>query len=431
MRPKYDYIVIGSGPAGHVAAIRAAQYGMRTALIEKDEKMLGGVCLNEGCIPGKSLFHGAKNGGADMGALVKKSREAVEQIKKGLLPVIKKNGVDVIIGAARFLDNRTVEVAGGEKAVLEAEKILIATGSAPRELPEMPFDGRRVITSSEAIRLSNIPKKMLIVGGGAIGTEFASFFNIMGAEVTIAEMEDSLLPSEDAEISRRFQTIFKQRGIAVVTGSEAKDIKSDGYDVTLVSVGRVPATSELGLDKAGLRTDEKGFIPVDGKMRTSAGNIYAAGDVVNTPMLAHVAIAEGEIAAEAASGGDPEAIDYSAVPNVVYTDIKVASVGMTEEKARAEGIEYAAGKRFFKANGRAVASGETEGFVKVIADKRAHKVLGAHIIGHGADEMIHEFVLAKRLGLTVEAIAKTVHAHPTLSEAAMHACKSILTRSMR
>ncbi len=443
MEKRYDYLVIGSGPAGHVSAIRAAQLGLRTAIVEKDLGMFGGVCLNEGCIPAKSLYHsaevydtvkrGSKLCGLDvecgplnMAKIVEKSREAAEQLSKGLSFILKKNDIDLIKGMARFLNGTTVLVSNGkEDFKIEADKFLVSTGSVPCSLPDLEVDGKRVMTSSHAIRLEKVPGKLLVVGGGAIGTEFASFFNIMGSEVTVIEALDSLLPSEDKEVSRRLQSIFKQRGIKVRVSSSAKDMPVDEYDAILVSVGRMPATSDLGLDKAGVKTDDEGFIQVDPRMRTSAGNIYAAGDVVRTPMLAHVGYAEGEVAAEAAAGSDPEPVDYECVPNAVYTEVGIASVGLTEEKAKEGNINYKTGKSFFKANGKAVVSSRTEGFIKVIVDTDSHKLLGAHIIGREAYELIHEFVVAKKAGLKVEDIGKAVHAHPTFSEAAVDACKAV------
>ncbi|NQT32410.1 MAG: dihydrolipoyl dehydrogenase [Candidatus Omnitrophica bacterium] len=464
MENKYDYIVIGSGPAGHVSAIRAAQLGLKTAVIEKDPNMLGGVCLNEGCIPAKSLINSAKiygiikNGsgvltsdlehaGVSMKKIVEKSRQAADQLSKGLAFLFKKNGIDLIEGTAKFVDKNTLLVTaeGGEDLTVTADKILIATGSAARALRDMPFDGRHIISSSQAIRLDSVPEKILIVGGGAIGTEFASFFNMIGTDVTVVEIEDSLLPGGDKEVSRRLATLFKKKGINVWTSCRVKEASpSDGrvsaiietrekeiskeYDFILVSIGRDPSTSGLALDSAGVETDENDFVKVNEKMQTTAENIYAAGDVLPTPLLAHMASAEGEVAAEAAAGHDPEPIDYSAVPNAVYTDIQVASVGLTEEEAKARGIEHAAGKQFFKSNGKAVVIDETDGFIKVIAEISTGKILGVHMIGHEATELIHEFVVAKKAGLTVRDIATAVHAHPTLSETAIDACRAVFDK---
>ncbi|MFC1548627.1 dihydrolipoyl dehydrogenase [Candidatus Omnitrophota bacterium] len=462
MKNKYDYLVIGSGPAGHVSAIRAAQLGMKVAIVEKDPAMLGGVCLNEGCIPAKSLYHSAeildivrkdaalcgldvKCGPVDASKFVKKSREDAEQLKKGLTFLFKKNGIDVIEGFARFIDSGTVEISGknGDVSEVKAEKFLIATGSVPRQLPGVPFDGKRILSSSHAIRMQDIPKKILIVGGGYIGTEFASYFNILGSEVTVVEALGSILATEDSDISRRMQIIFKQRGIEVLAESKVEGVTAGESSVTvtigddnggetvqlcdmvIVSVGRDPVASDIGLEKAGVETDDRGFIVIDENMRTSVKNIFAAGDVTPGPMLAHSGYAEGEAAAETAAGNDPEPVDFNCVPRVVYTDIQVARVGMTEDEARDQKLEYSVGKQFFKANGKAVVISRTEGFIKIVADNKTREFLGAHIIGHDAADLIHEFAVAKRAGLSVDEVAKTVHAHPTISEAAVDACKSV------
>ncbi|MGB2660903.1 MAG: dihydrolipoyl dehydrogenase [Candidatus Omnitrophota bacterium] len=451
MPEKYDYLVIGSGPAGYVSAIRAAQLGLKVAVVEKDRNMLGGVCLNEGCIPAKSLFRSAsifnivkrspelfglevKYKRVNMAKMVEKSRQCAEDLSKGLLFLFKKNKIDLINGKAAFRDNKTVQVEGEEESAItvQADKFLIAAGSTPREIPGVNFDGKKIINSSQAIRLEKVPKSILIIGGGAIGVEFASFFNMLGSEVTIIELLDSLLPLADGEVSRRFQSIFKQRGIKVHTSSPLGEevIKKEAHEKILVAVGRVPATSGIGLEEIGVKTDEHGYIPVDFNMRTVAENIYAAGDVLWTPMLAHAAYAEGEAAAEAAAGNQPEAIDYTCVPNAVYSDVQAASVGITEEEAKAEDLPYKTGKQLFKASGKAVINSETEGFIKIIADDVTHKILGAHIVGSEAAELIHEFVLAKKAGLTVEEIEKTVHAHPTFSETAIDACRSVFGKPL-
>jgi dihydrolipoamide dehydrogenase len=444
MRDNYDYLVIGSGPAGYTSAIIAAQSGLKTALVEKDPAMLGGVCLNEGCIPAKSLYNSAKilniaknnldifgssilSGSDPMASFVVKSREATGQLKQGLSFLLKKNGIDIINAKAEFLNACTIKLTGpeGGESAVKADKFLIATGSSARQLREMPFDGKKFISSSHAIRLEKIPGKLLIVGAGAIGTEFASFFNIMGSSVTLLEVEPVILPTEDKDVSDGLRSIFTKKGIKVVTSSDPSDIKAEDFDVVLVSVGRVPSTSGIGLEKAGIKTDEKGFIPVDGVMCTNVENIYAAGDVLSTPMLAHMASAEGEVAAMSALGKDPEEIDLSSVPNAVYGDIQAASVGFTEQAAREKGIEFSIGKQFFKANGKAVVDRATEGFIKVLAENATRKIIGAHILGVNATEMIHEFALAKRKGLTVDDIYETVHAHPTFSESAIDAAKSV------
>ena len=466
MQKKYDYLVIGSGPAGYTSAIRASQLGLKVAVVEKDIEMFGGVCLNEGCIPAKSLYNSAsifdtvrnspglcglnvKFGKADLASFVKRSREASSQLGEGLSFLFKKNGIDLINGKAEFLDAGEVQITtpDASEVTIEAEKFLIASGSAPRELEGISFDGKTVISSSEAIRLEKVPGKILVIGGGAIGAEMASFFNIIGSKVVIIEMESSILPFEDEEVSRRLQSVFKQNGIEVLTSSRVKSVKTvkdkaevtiesqgkkvkNKFDIVLVSVGRKPSTSGLGLEKIGVEVDAEGYISVDEQMRTNIDKIYAAGDVVRTPMLAHLAAFEGELAARSASGKETQPIDYSSVPNAVYTHVQVASVGITEKEAKERGLDFSKGKQFFKSNGKAVISSETEGFIKVLADKSTRKILGVHIIGSIATELIHEFVLAKRKDLTVDDVEHTVHAHPTFSEAAIDAAKSVFGRAI-
>lgn len=457
----YDYLIIGSGPAGHVSAVRAAQLGLKTAVIEKDENMFGGVCLNEGCIPAKSLYRSAKIydtikrskelcgieaalGPVDLGAIVAKSRAQAETLKKGLSFLFGKNGIELIKGTASFVDKNTVKVlsADGKFEKIKAAKILIATGSTPRCLPGVPFDGNVVLDSSHGIRLCQVPGKMLIVGAGAIGTEFASYFGILGADVTLVEAEGTILPLEDGEIGKRLESVLSRKGVKVITAAKIEKIAvTNGsaevaiagpeggfnavFDKVIVCVGRAPATGGLALEKAGIGTDERGFIPVDGMMRTSAGNVYAAGDVVRTPMLAHVASAEGEVAADSAAGHEATPIDHDCIPSAMYGEIQTSGVGLTEEKVKASGLEYRTGKQFFRSNGRAVVNAQAEGFIKVIADAKSRRIMGAHIIGYEAAELIHEFVVAKKAGLTVDDVARTVHAHPTFSETAVDACRAV------
>ncbi|MDD3089198.1 MAG: dihydrolipoyl dehydrogenase [Candidatus Omnitrophica bacterium] len=464
MDRRYDLVVIGSGPAGHTAAVRAAQLGLKTAVVERNMEMLGGVCLNEGCIPAKSLYRSAKifdlmraNGGLFMPQacfgspnlpdMVRTSRTHAANLKKGLEFLFRKNGIDIIEGSAAFLDPTTVNITSsfGEKD-LKAGKILVAAGSYPKPLPGTPFDGRIILDSSGAIRLEKVPEDLLIVGGGAIGTEFASFFAILGARVTLVEAEETLLPAEDREIGRRLGAILSKRGVNVVlsAGSIAIKIKngraevdisspSGGvtgvFDKVIVSIGRIPSTAALGLENAGIEADDRAFIPVDEEMR-ARGGIYAAGDVVRSPLLAHMASAEGEVAAISAAGEKPAVIDYTSIPSAMYGEVQTSSVGITEEEAVTKGIDHRIGKQFFKANGRAAVNLQTEGFVKVIADASTRKILGAHIIGYEAAELIHEFALAKRAGLTIDDIVNTVHAHPTFSETAVDACRAVFGKAI-
>ena len=462
MNKRYDYLVVGSGPAGHVSAITAAKLGLKTAILEKDIEMLGGVCLNEGCIPAKSLYSaayyfgavkkypgilgpGSGAGGTVIKEMTAKSRLASDTLKRGLSAHLKKLGVDVIEGSAEFETSSELKVIprAGKSYTLAAGKILIATGSTPRPLTGTPFDGKRIISSTAAVKLDIVPEKVLIVGAGAIGVEFASFFSTMGSEVTLLETENEILPSEDRDISSAMRNVLKKMGVRIFTSSSVKEICVKGdkvfsgilvgegeieegeYDIVLVSVGRVPRTKGIGLEKVGVKLGEKGFIPVDGEMRTNVDGIYAAGDVVSSPMLAHIAQAEGELAAFSAVGKPLRPIDYSSVPNAVYSAVQCSSVGVTEKQAERAGAKIVTGKSFFKANGKAVAAGEDDGFVKVIVDAGSRAVLGAHIVGHLATEMIHEFAIARRMGLTIDDIAWTVHAHPTFSESAALVAKEI------
>jgi len=465
MNKKYDYIVIGSGPAGHVSAITAGQLGLKVAVVEKEIGMFGGVCLNEGCIPLKSLIDSAKKfrtikdnaslcegkiecGGANLSGFVKKSEKNAEALRKGLSFLFRKNNIDLLIGEACFLDNNTVRISdkGGLQRDMKAANFLIATGSKSKELPAFKCDGRYVITSSEAVRLDTVPEKILIIGAGAIGVEFASFFNSIGVKVTIVETENCLLPAADKEVSRRMEAIFKKDGINVITGGKVKhalvknervtaeiEVESEAiketYNIVLVSAGRVPSVSPDFLKNTDIRADEDGFIPIDEFMRTKVKNIYAAGDVVKTPMFAHTAQAEGELAARTAAGQTPEAINYELVPNVVYSEVQTASVGMTEEEARSKGIDIALGKQFFKSNGLALVKDETEGFIKIIADRKKRSILGVHIVGHSASELIHEFIVAMKTRLPADKLAEIIHAHPTFAETARGAARAVFGKA--
>ncbi len=465
MHKKYDYLVIGSGPAGHMSALRAVQLGLKTAVVELSQEMFGGACLNEGCIPAKSLYHSAKivklvrqNAGlcglggkdisADLASIVAKSREAVQQLSSGLSFLFRKHGIEIITGKAEFSDAETVVVKDGKNGAVEikADKVLVAAGSSPRSLPGLPFDGKYIINSSHAVRLAKLPRKILIVGGGVIGMEFASFFNLLGSETTIVEAEGSILPNEDGDVVKYMESLFRKKGIDIHTSSKVKEAvvekgavkvalesergaKEERYELVLVSAGRVPSSSGMGLDKAGVKTDDCGFIIVNGAMATNVKSIFAAGDIVGSPMVAHIAAAEGEIAAESAAGKKIKPIDPRCVPNAVYTDIEAASVGFTEEEAKKKGINTVTAKHFFKANGRAVANFETEGFIKIIVNKDTRKFEGVHIVGEGASELIHEFVVAKKNGLTADAISNSIHAHPTFSETAVGVARAVFDRS--
>jgi len=464
---KYDYIVIGTGPAGFVSSIKAAQLGLKVAVVQDGVDMLGGACLDEGVIPAKSLIHSASTFNAirnnaelfglevrhdqvNLAKMVEKSRNIIVQLRAGLTRLFKKNGIYIINGYAQFIDRYTLKITGNNNDVssVQADNILIATGSTPKHLPNIPFDGSKVISSFHALRLLEVPKKLIIVGGGAIGAEFASFFNVIGSEVSVVEFEDSLLPFEDKEISVGLKRLFEKKGIHIHTSSKVTQVSplDNGLNVTiegdngvtieecekmLVATGRTPLTSSIGLENAGVEVDNRGFITVDDRMRTNVENIYAAGDVIPTPMLANVAFIEGEIAALSAAGKVSEPINYEAVPNVVYTEVQVASIGLTEEQAVARNLNYSVGKQLFVGTFKSSITGERDGFVKVIADNSTGGLLGAHILATEASEMIQGFIIAKNSRLTVKEVAKTIPPNPTFCESVVDACKSVFGRTVR
>ena len=464
---KYDYIVIGTGPAGFVSSIKAAQLGLKVAVIQEGIDMLGGACLHEGVIPAKSLIHSAKilnaikknadifgidltDDKVDLIKMVEKSQKSIKQLKGGLTGLFKKNGIDVINGHAQFLDKTNIEIIqeNAGKIYLEANNILIAAGSGPKPLPDIPFDGVRIISSDEAVNLTEVPKKIVIIGGGSIGVEFASFFNIIGSEVSIVEFENSLIPTEDVDVSSGLDRHFKKQGITTFTSSKVTNVSrlGDGLKVTiqgqetetvveceiiLISTGRSPLTSSLGLEKAGVKINDQGFIPVDKGMRTNIDNIYAAGDVVPTPMLANVAFTEGEIAAYSAAGQVSEPIDYESVPNVIYTEVQVASIGLTEEQAKSMNLNYSVGVQTLMGTFKSSINSEREGFFKVIGENNTGRLLGAHILAPEASELILVFVLAKKAELTVKDIERIIPPNPTFSESLIDASKAVFGITVR
>ena len=450
----YDVIVVGSGPGGYVTAIRASQLGMKTAVIEKAE--LGGVCLNWGCIPTKALLKSAQvfsymqhageygiqlNGSvqADFNGMIGRSREVAGGMSKGVTFLMKKNKIDVIAGTGMLKPGQNVEVtdAEGKKANYTAKHIIIATGARSRELPALKQDGKKIIGYREAMTLAQQPKRMVVVGAGAIGVEFAYFYSTIGTEVTIVEFMDRLVPVEDEDVSKELARNFKKQGIGVMTSSsvESVDTSGDGCvvkiktakgeesitcDVVLSATGVVANIENIGLEICGIKT-EKGKIQVDDFYRTNVPGYYAIGDVVHGPALAHVASAEGITCVEAIAGMHPEPIDYNNLPGCTYCTPEIASVGYTEKAAREAGYEIKVGKFPFTASGKAKAAGAPEGFVKVIFDARYGEFLGAHMIGANVTEMIAEVVTARKLETTVHEILKAVHPHPTMSEALMEA----------
>ena len=448
----YDVIVIGSGPGGYVAAIRSAQLGKRTALIEK-YATLGGTCLNVGCIPSKALldssehYHQAKEQfsahGIGVGSLsidfpqmISRKGEVVNQTTAGIDFLMKKNNIDVHHGMGAFVDSHTISVTPlkADPYNLAAKHVIIATGSKPNTLPFIEIDKNRIITSTEALSLAKLPKSMVVIGGGVIGLELGSVYARLGTEVTVIEYMDSLIASMDRTLGKELLRSLKKLGIKFHLKTGVKEVKAAGRSVTikadnkkgeeltfkaeycLVSVGRKPFTNGLNLEAAGITTDERGMIPVDEKLRTTQPHIYAIGDVIKGAMLAHKAEEEGVFVAEIINGEHPH-IDYNLIPGVVYTWPEVASVGRTEEQLKAEGVNYKVGSFPFKASGRARASMDTDGLVKVLAHSESDEILGVHMIGPRAADMIAEAVVAMEFRASAEDISRMSHAHPTYTEA--------------
>jgi dihydrolipoamide dehydrogenase len=452
----YDVVVIGAGTGGYVAAIRAAQLGMKVAVVEK-QKALGGTCLIWGCIPTKALLEhahamkivqNAKEWGVtlpagsptiDMAQVQTRKDRVVTGLTKGIEFLFKKNKIDWIKGTARLAGGGKVDVFEGEKQTLEAKQIVIATGSSPRSVPGIEIDHTRVITSDEAIHLKRVPKAMIVLGSGAVGVEFASIYRRFGAEVTVIELLPRLVPVEDEAVSAELEKSFKKQGIKSLTGTKVTrasvtaggvDIEAQGgdgktqklsCDVLLVATGRGPVTTGLGAEELGLQM-EKGYIKVDEMYRTNVPNVSAIGDVITLgagvhPQLAHVSSAEGILVAERLAGMTVRPLNYDHVPGCTYCDPEIGSVGLTEAEAKKKGYDVRVGSFPFGVLGRAKMAGETEGFVKIVADKKYDEVLGVHMIGPRSTELVAEAVLALRLECTVEELVKTIHAHPTFSEA--------------
>lgn len=450
---KYDLIVLGSGPGGYVAAIRASQLGLKTAIIEAEE--LGGICLNWGCIPTKALLKSAqvfeyiqhasdygitvKDANADFEGMIKRSRGVADGMSKGVTFLMKKNKIDVIAGWGKIQAGKKIEVEdkNGKKTVYSAENIIIATGARARQLPSMKIDDKKIIGYRKAMTMEKQPKKMVVVGSGAIGVEFAYFYNSIGTEVTIVEYLDRIVPVEDVDVSKALEKIYKKSGIKIMTSSEvtAVDTKGTGCkvtvktakgeetlecDVVLSAAGVVSNLENCGLEDVGILV-EKGKIKVDEYYKTNMPGYFAIGDVVAGPALAHVASAEGIICVEKIAGHHPEPLDYGNIPGCTYCSPEIASVGMTEAKAKEAGYEVRIGKFPFSASGKASAAGAKDGFVKLVFDKKYGELLGAHMIGANVTEMIAEIVAVRKLETTGHELIKTVHPHPTMSEAVMEA----------
>ena len=464
---KFDLVVIGAGPGGYVAAIVAAQKGMRVACIEK-RKTLGGTCLNVGCIPSKALLHASEqyensiksNGNEEWGIrykevnldlpkLLKKKLGIVDELTKGIDFLFKKNKVTKYIGAAKILSPNEIEIMNNEKAeIINADKIIIATGSESTNLPNINVDEKKIVTSTGALELDKVPEKMIVIGAGIIGLEMGTVWRRLGAEVEVVEYLPRILPGIDDEIAQNFMKILQKQGVkfklshsvekAQIINDKVllsvKDINNNTHneleaDVALVSVGRKPNTNGLGLEKLNLKIDKHGFIETNENFQTSISNIYAIGDVIKGPMLAHKAEEDGVAAVEIING-EAGHVDYNLVPGIIYTSPEVAVIGKTEEELKAEGIAYNKGTFPLMANSRAKAIRHTDGMVKILSDKSTDKILGAHMIGHEAGTVIHELSIAMGFGASSEDVARICHGHPTVNEAIKEAALATYSKAI-
>jgi dihydrolipoamide dehydrogenase len=462
MADTFDVVIIGSGPGGYVAAIRAGQLGLKTALIEKDKK-LGGTCLHRGCIPTKSLLYTAElyshilhaatfginvsNPAIDWGQAQKHKQKVVDKGAGGVEFLMKKNKVQVFKGYGRIAGKGKVEVTaseGGTKQVLDTKNVLIATGSVPTTLPSITIDHKRVLNSDSILEIPQVPKSLIVLGAGAVGVEFASIFAHLGAQVTIIEFMPQLLPIEDVDMGKELEKQLKRRKIEVLTGTkfEKVEVTPNGVKVTatgpdgaqkviegeifLSAVGRGPVTKDIGLEKTNIQLGPKGTITIDAMMRTSEPNVYAIGDVTPYPWLAHCASAQGTVAVEHIAGKNPPPINYDRIPNATYCYPEVASVGLTEKRAKEKGYDVKVGVFPFSAITKASISDEAIGMVKIVSDKKYDEVLGVHLIGPHATELLAEACVAMKLETTTEELARTIHAHPTLSEIIKEAAEATL-----
>ncbi len=460
----YDLVVIGTGPGGYVCAIRAAQLGMKVAVVEKNAT-LGGTCLNVGCMPSKALLYAsemfeeaghsfAKMGVSvsapklDLPSMMNFKQQGIDGNVKGVEFLMKKNKIDVISGKGKILGTGKVEVSGSETRIVETKNIVIATGSDIARLKGIEIDEKRVVSSTGALSLDQVPEKLLIVGAGVIGLELGSVWHRLGAKVTVVEFLDRILPGMDGEVARQFQRILEKQGFAFKLSAKVTGIDTTGNtlvakiepaaggpsekleaDVVLVCIGRVPYTEGLGLKEAGVALDNRGRVQIDPHFATSVKGVYAIGDVVAGPMLAHKAEDEGVAVAEILAGQAGH-VNYDVIPGVVYTTPEVSSVGKTEEELKQAGVAYTSGKFPFTANGRSKVNQTTDGFVKVLADAKTDRVLGVHIVGREAGEMIHEAAVLMEFGGSAEDLARTCHAHPTRSEAIKEAALAVGKRTI-
>ncbi len=465
MKDRYDVICIGSGPGGYSAAVRLAKLGKSVAVIDYSKDKIGGVCLNEGCIPVKAIIKisklyselsrdGSRYGlgkdiaKADIKKIVAYSKNTSKTLKQGVLYLFNKNRIDFIEGEAKLLTNKKVEVKQkeGSTQTIEADNIILATGSKPIELPHLKFDKKKIISSSEAINLDRIPKSILIVGAGTIGVEFAGIFNNLGSKVALSEIKKQILPGEDNEISSNLESIFKRKGIDVYTGCQTEiiNISQDSVkvnlkspntqeeievDMILVAAGRRPNIDEESFLNADIELDN-GFVKVNDGMQTASSDIYAVGDITPYPMFAHSAYKESEIASLSIAGRNFRPINQLDIPRIVYSSIEAASIGLTEKEAQDKKLDIKVIKQYFRSNPRAVLSNYPDGFLKIIVDKNNHKLIGVHILGHEASELIHQFAISKVNDLTIDNIAEVIFGHPTFSEIIKEATSSILGRSV-
>jgi dihydrolipoamide dehydrogenase len=454
---KADVAIVGTGPGGYVAAIRCAQLGLSVIAVEDDRP--GGVCLNWGCIPTKALlrnaevvhlFERAQDFGitiqgfqADYAEAVKRSRSVADRMAKGVEFLFRKNKVTLLPGSGVLMSPTTVELRGmGTAETVQARAVILATGSEPKSLPGVTIDDKLVLSSTGAVRQERAPTSLVVIGAGAVGVEFADVYAAYGTQVTILEALPRLVPLEDEEVSAQLARSFGRRGMTLKTGVKVTAVKPGGPGVVvetdaggfeaeqvLMAVGRAARVTGLGLEALGVQRD-RGFVKISPRMETSVKSLYAIGDLAGPPLLAHKAMAEGIVAAEAIAGRQPRPLDYANVPSCTYCRPQIASIGLTEAKAKDNGREMTIGKFPFTASGKAVALGDTEGFVKIVADKATGELLGVHILGPEATEMIHEFAVGRTLEATLEEIVHTIHAHPTLSEAALEAALGALGQAI-